>query len=79
MTKQLYEQIDRVLSNKTLLKNKWTPIIRNDYIFIYHYHHLIFIYDLKLKTSLYEGQNMILKPTDIRGINNCKLYFKNKY
>lgn len=75
MTKALFDQLDRALSNRKLLKNKWTPIIKGDYIYVYHYHHLLFVYDLKLKSVLYEGQNMILKPTDKRGITNCKRYF----
>ena len=76
MTKALCEQLDRVLSNRKLLKNKWTPIIKGEYIYVYHYHHLLFVYDLILKHVVYEGQNMVLKPTDKRGIKNCKLYFK---
>lgn len=80
--KQITECLDRVFNNQRQLKKKWIPFIiwheedQRNYLFLYHYHHLVLVYDLRDHDILLEWHE---KPADKRGLDSAKKYLEEKF
>lgn len=77
--KQINDCLDRFFENKPPLKKKWLPITHDNYpncLILFHYHHLVLVYDLNEKKPLYQWWEL---PTDKRGLDAALDYLKNKF
>jgi hypothetical protein len=63
-TKTIQNQIDRALQGYERQKNKWTCIIKDDNFYLYHYVHLLLIFN-KSKGPIYQWYQT---KTDYRGL-----------
>jgi hypothetical protein len=76
--KQINMVLDRHFEAKPPLSHKWGVIkcpTHTNAIRLYHYHHLILIYDLDAETSLYQWWE---KRADKRGLDAALLYLKER-
>ncbi|CDQ41937.1 hypothetical protein [Virgibacillus salexigens] len=80
--KQITECLDRAFQNKRPLKKKWVAFlewqqdVQRPYLYLYHYHHLILIYDPISYYSLYEWHE---KKSDYRGLLAAKKYLNERH
>jgi len=74
--KQIKECLDRYFNNSPPLKRKWQAITYRHHLCLYHYHHLILVYDLREKKSSHEYYE---KPADLRGLKSALEYLDNKF
>lgn len=79
--KQIKEALDRAFENKQPLKKKWKAFIewqqdkQTYYLYIFHYHHLILVYDIKVQKSIYEWWE---RKADKRGLMAAKKYLEER-
>lgn len=81
--KQIDECLDRAFKGMPPLKSKkwkaffeWDEREKRYYLFLFHYHHLILVYDLIDHEYLYEWSE---KRADMRGLLAAKEYLEEKY
>jgi hypothetical protein len=76
MMKQIQVMLDRHFEGKPPLSHKWRVIkcpFNKNAIRVYHYLHLILVYDLDNHMVLYSWWE---KPADKRGLESCLAYLK---
>jgi hypothetical protein len=75
--KQIDTCLDRVFEGKKPLKQKWQVIIqkKDNNLYLYHYQHLILVYDLDNERIEYEWYEC---PTDKRGLDAAKEYLEKR-
>lgn len=76
--KQIDECLDRFFSGMSPLKRKWQARWHKEHnhiMILFHYQHVVLVYDTKEKKSLKEWWEV---PTDKRGLDAAKEYLKNK-
>ncbi|MEK4781026.1 hypothetical protein NST86_33200 [Bacillus sp. FSL L8-0199] len=80
--KQISDCIDRALKGLPPLESKkwkaylqWNEEHRTHYICLYHYQHLVLIYDTVKKSILHQWWE---KPADKRGLDSAKEYIEEK-
>lgn len=71
--KQIDECLSRAFEGRRPLKKKWRAGIDEGKLYLFHYHHLVMIYDLKTKEIKHEWWE---KPTDKRGLDAAKKWLK---
>lgn len=71
--KQIDECLDRAFSGKKPLKKKWRAFITQGVLFLYHYHHLVLVYDIDTDWIVKEWWE---KQADKRGLEAAKAYLK---
>lgn len=76
--KQIQECLDRFFdTNKGPLKRKWQALLNGPHhLHLYHYHHLILVYDLENHEIQYEWWE---KPADKRGLDAAKEYLERRF
>ena len=74
--KQIQECLDRHFEGKFPLQKKWQAREREDRLYLYHYHHLILVVNLKSKHLEYAWFE---KQADKRGLNSAIKYLANKF
>jgi hypothetical protein len=50
---------------------KWKAFIRNDILYLFHYHHKVLVYDVSKKVIIYEWWE---KKADKRGLDDAKIW-----
>lgn len=75
--KQIYDCLDRFYTQQKPLKAKWQAKRHqeNGHLYLFHYHHLVLVYDDKVHKVLYQWWEV---PTDKRGLDAALAYFENK-
>lgn len=74
-TKTIQKQIDRALNNLKPQKSKWTCIIKDNNFYLFHYQHLLLIFN-KEKGCSYQWYQT---RTDLRGLNFGIKYLTQQY
>jgi hypothetical protein len=65
--------LSRLFKGLPQLPVKWRAFIRNNELHVYHYHHLVIIYDLKTKIYKHTWWEL---PADKRGLESCKIWLR---
>lgn len=63
------ECLERAFAGKKPLAKKWKSIIEDGVLYLYHYHHLVLVYDLEREITYHQWYE---KPTDKRGLDAAK-------
>lgn len=77
--KQIDDCLTRALDGKQPLKKKWAAIIHStethDYLFLFHYHHEVLVYNLTDDEIIREWWE---RPTDKRGLDAAKKWLSER-
>lgn len=79
MMKQIDECLRKAFQNKSPTPSrKWKAFIQKEldgkeYLYVFHYHHLIVVYCIDTKDYTYEWWE---KPTDKRGLDDIKKWLR---
>lgn len=78
--KQIDECLDRHFDGKPPLNKKWKAIqqlhLGKNLLCVFHYHHLVVVYDPDTKEILHEWAEL---PTDKRGLDAIKEYLNKRF
>lgn len=88
--KQIQDCLDRVINKQKPIDSRKWKAFRGDWIWasrepiqdkenhivLYHYHHLVLVYNLKTNEVVFEWWE---KPADKRGLDAAKEYLNNKF
>lgn len=88
--KQIQQCLDKAIDNKMpAASKKWKAFRGNmiwadsedvedkeEHIILYHYHHLVLVYNLKTNEPIFEWYE---KPTDKRGLDAAKEYLNKRF
>lgn len=81
--KQIKECLDRVFQGTPPLKSKkWKAFVGHwlgknpNHLFVFHYHHLVLVYDTMEHKVLYEWWE---RSADKRGLDSAKEYLSNTF
>lgn len=74
--KQIQDCFDRHFEGKPPLKKKWQLRESDNVLFLFHYHHLIMIYEMTKNKIMYEWWE---RPADKRGLDAAKAYCSQKF
>lgn len=78
--KQIDTVLNRFFDNKKPLKTKWSAhrVSENnvEYLYLYHYHHVVLVFRLDINKIEYEWYEC---PADKRGLNSAKKYLSNRF
>lgn len=64
------------------MSKKWKAFLRWDntkktyFVLLYHYHHLVWVYDMFNRQELYEWWE---RPTDKRGLDSARIWMKARH
>lgn len=78
--KQIDECLDRHFDGKPPLMKKWKVLQKNhldrNLLFVFHYHHMVIVYDMDRKEILDEWAEL---PADKRGLKAIKEYLNKRF
>ncbi|SFJ64536.1 hypothetical protein SAMN02799624_05348 [Paenibacillus sp. UNC496MF] len=76
--KQIQECLDRLFAGQAPIKQKWQARLPADppqTLFLFHYHHLVLVYDLSVNRPIYRWWE---KQADKRGLDSALIYLEQR-